>query len=157
MSKSRNIGPGDGSLNFTKTADPKVVIGKYGVPITFDEFEHANKNGYAWRTFDDYADYVGGWAKPIKDPIPIAPYYRAYGQKEPISGGDIAILLAKDDPNIRKAMSRNIAKEGEIPMFGPADADLIRGLITREKVQAASSNDPSYGLANAVANAKNNK
>lgn len=148
------MNPADGSPNYTPTSDPKVVMGKHGVPITYDEFVNANKNGYAWKDFPAYADYVGGWAKPIENPIPVAPYYRAYAQKDPIHGADIAVLMGKHNPDINKILTRNIAPAGEVPMFGSADADMLRALITKEKVQAAASSDPNYGLANAMANAK---
>lgn len=156
MSKTRNAAPGDGSPNYTKTADPKVVIGKFGAPITYDEFVQANKNGYAWNTFEDYADYVGGWARPIKDPVPLQPYYRVYASKDNIPTGDIELLRAKysDEPKVQQILARNVAPKGEVAMFGVDDGDVIRALIAKEKVLASSSKDPNYGLATAVANAK---
>lgn len=124
------------SPNFTPTKDPNVVIGKYGAPITYDEFVKANKNGYAWKDFSAYADYVGGWARPNK-PLapPPPPYYRAYGGGENINSGDVAILQTRyaDEPMVQQILQRNIAKTGEIPMFGADDADAIKALILKEK------------------------
>jgi hypothetical protein len=124
------------SPNYTPTKDPNVMMGKYGVPITMDQFNHANANGYAWKDFPSYADYVGGWAKPITDPIPIHPYYRAYGGQPNINGGDIAILAAKNDPKINQIITRNMAPAGQVPMYGSEDADIIRKLITQERLRS---------------------
>ncbi len=147
---------GGGSQNYTKTKDPNVVIGKHGVPITRADFEHANKNGYSWKDFDAYADYVGGWAKPITNPTPVSPYYRAYGQQTNIPGADIAILQAKyaDDPTVSKILNSNIAKPGEVPMYGATDADTIRQLVAREKLTAMGSHTPGGGLYTAMTDAK---
>jgi hypothetical protein len=142
---------GDPIKNYTKTSDPNVVIGRHGAKITMQDFEHANKNGYAWKDFDSYADYVGGWARPVTTPIPIANQYRAYGQKEPINGGDIAILAAKNDPKVNEIITRNIAKAGEVPMYGPDDADIIKALIAKEKLAAQGSHYPDNGIYNAMA------
>jgi hypothetical protein len=66
---------------------------------------------------------------------------------------DVAILHAKygDDPKISQILQRNIAKPGEAPMYGPEDADVIRKLITKERVTSQASHDPNFGLAQAVA------
>lgn len=143
--------------NFTKTNDPNVYLGKKGALITRQEFEQANKNGYAWKTFEDYADYVGGWAGPVKPVTPAVPYYRAYAQKEPINGGDVAILMAKNNPAINKILARNIAPKGEVPMYGSEDADAIRALITKEKLTAQASHHGGEGMYNAMKNAAKNK
>lgn len=158
MSKSRNIPTDDGSPNYTVTKDPNVVMGKFGVPITHDDFVNANKNGYAWKDFPAYADYVGGWAKPIISQATPPPYYRAYGNLPNIPTADVEILRSKysDNPQVQQALNRNIAKPGEIPQFASQDADLINQLITAEKVRALGSHDPNFGLSNAVANAKGN-
>lgn len=128
-----------GGPNYTPTKDPNVVIGKYGVPITMDDFKKANANGYAWVDFPAYANYVGGWAKPITDPVPIHPIYRVYGGTPNISGGDVAILAAKDNPHINTILQRNIAKDGEVPMYSAQDADVIRALIQQERKNAMAS------------------
>lgn len=142
--------------NYTTTDDPNVVVGKYGVPITKAEFEHANANGYAWKDFPSYADYIGGWAKPITNPVPIHPYYRHYGNGQNISGADVAIIQAKynNDPKVQAVLNRNIAKPGEVPMFSPQDGDIIKQLATKERVTSQDSNRADFGLAQAVAAAK---
>lgn len=127
--------------NFSLTKDPNVVIGKNGVPITRAEFEYANKNGYAWNDFNAYADYVGNWAKPITKPLAVSPYYRQYGNNQKISGGDVAILAAKD-PNVAKILSRTISAKGEVPQLSAEDGDLIRAMINKEKTIALSSSYP---------------
>lgn len=144
------------SKNYKATDDPNVVIGKYGVKITKAEFEHANQNGYAWKDFPAYADYVGGWARPITNPVSVSPYYRHYGNGQNISGADIAILQAKysNDPQVQAILQRNIAKPGEVPMFSPQDGDAIKQLATKEKVMATDSNSPDFGLSQAVSAAK---
>ncbi len=116
------------------------MMGKYGVPITQQEFEQANKNGYAWKDLDAYADYVGGWAHPDTNQQPVSPYYRTYGGGPNINGGDVAILQARyaNVPQVQQALNRNVAKPGEVPLFGPQDADLIRALIAKEKATAAN-------------------
>lgn len=128
-----------GDPNYTPTKDPNVVMGKHGVPITMDDFKHANANGYGWVDFPSYAHYVGGWAKPITNPIPVHPVYRVYGGTPNISGGDVAILAAKDNPQINTILQRNIAKEGEVPMYSAQDADTIRTLIQGERNAASAS------------------
>jgi hypothetical protein len=139
--------------NFTETSDPNVVIGRHGARITRQDFETANKNGYAWKDFPAYADYIGSWAHPITEPTQFHPIYRAYAQKEPISGADIALLSAKNDPSINAMIKRNIAPQGQVPMFGSQDADNIKALIASEKVTAINSNHPDVGIYNAMNNA----
>lgn len=156
MSKSRNISNTDLSPNYTVTKDPNVVMGKHGVQITYDDFVNANKNGYAWKDFPAYADYVGAWAKPISNQENPPPYYRVYGGQPNIPAADVDLIRAKysDNPQVQQALGRNIAKPGELPQFANTDADMIRQLIVNEKVRASSSHDPNYGLSNAVANVK---
>lgn len=132
------IGDGGGP-NYTPTKNPNVVMGKYGVPITKAQFEHANANGYAWKDFNAYADYVGGWAKPINNPVQVAPVYRAYGGTPNISGADVAVLAAKNDPQINQIIQKNIGKPGEVPMYAAEDADKVRALIQRERNAAIAS------------------
>lgn len=148
------------SKNYTKTNDPNVVIGKYGVPITMDQFKHANANGYGWVDFDSYADYTGGWAKPIsQQATPPPPYYRTYGGTPNLATGDVELLKAKyaDDPKVQTILNRNIAPQGQVPMYGVSDADLIRQLITKEKVAAQDSKNPDAALISAVNAAKATK
>lgn len=146
------------SPNFTTTKDPNVRMGKYGVPITQAQFEFANKNGYAWKDLDAYADYVGSWAHPVtnRDEIPTHPYYRAYGGQPNINGVDVQILAAKNDPKINIILNRNIAGKGEVPMFASDDADTIRKLIANERaISGATQSTPAptnADMAAAVAN-----
>lgn len=147
MAKKQTVGLGDVpdigvTPNYTPTKDPNVVIGKYGAPITYDEFVKANNNGYAWKDFPAYADYVGGWARPNKPlGLPPPPYYRTYGGGANINSGDIAILQSRyaDEPKVQQILQRNIAKSGEVPMYGPEDSDVIRQLILQEKMAATKS------------------
>lgn len=131
--------PSSDTTNFTTTKDPNVVIGKLGARITMDDFKHANANGYAWKDFPAYADWVGSWARGGGNTMPISPYYRAYGGTPNISGGDVAILAAKNNPQINTILQRNIAKAGEVPMYGPEDADAIRALVQHERNAALAS------------------
>ena len=147
-------GPGKVNPNYTATNDPDVVIGKHGAVITKKDFEQANKNGYAWKDFPAYADYVGGWARELpKQSTPPPPYYRTYGGTPNIPTADIEILKAKyaNDPKVSQILNRNIAKDGEVPLYGVSDADIIRDLITKEKVTAQASHSPTFGLEQAVA------
>lgn len=125
--------PAKTSPNFTRTSDPNVMVGKNGVKITKDEFEKANKNGMAWVDFPAYADYVGGWAKPINpNEYNVSPYYRTYGGQN-IPGSDIALLMSQNDPKINKMLSRNLSGKNEVPLFGVEDSDNIRALIQKAK------------------------
>jgi hypothetical protein len=117
--------------NYSATDDPNVYLGKNGVKITRQEFNNANKNGFAWNSFEDYADYVGGWAHNGSD-FNISPYYRTYGGNN-ISGADIALLHAQNDPAINQILQRNIARPGEVPMYSQDDSDAINKLIARNK------------------------
>lgn len=144
----------DEPKNYKLTKDPNVVIGKKGVIITRSDFENANKNGYAWKDFEAYADYVGSWARPVKNPIPISPIYRAYGQRQNINGIDVAMLAAKDNPAINTILTRNIAKTGETPMYSAQDADAIRTLVNQEKQIAQKSMQLQDKMYNAMINAK---
>ncbi len=158
MSKQRKDVPWENETpNFTTTDDPNVVIGKKGAIIKYDDFVQANKNGYAWKDFPAYADYVGGWAnKPPVDPTPPPPYYRHYPAGPNIPTAAIEMLKARyaDDPKVSQLLQRNAAKPGEVPMYGPDDGDVIKALIAKEQVQAQASHDPNYALAQAVAAAK---
>lgn len=144
---------GPPSSNYTKTKDPNLVMGKYGAPITYGEFINANKNGYAWKNFHAYADYVGGWAKPIPKETIAAPYYRTPGGAPNIPTYDIEVLKNRynDQPQVLQALNRNIAKPGEVPQLGPDDADLIRALIAKEKYTSGT-----YTTMPDVANLKKN-
>lgn len=53
------------SPNYTKTKDPNIYMGKFGVPITMDDYKKNLKSDLPFNSFDSYADWVGGWAKPI--------------------------------------------------------------------------------------------
>jgi len=140
------------SPNYTKTNDPDVVIGKHGARITRQEFEQANKNGYAWKDFDAYADYVGGWAHPLTNPIVFHQYYGHYGNGQNIPGLDVAIIQAKyqNDPRVQDILKRAVSRPGEVPVFGPDDGDYVKALIAREKVMSQASNDPNFRLSQAV-------
>lgn len=141
------------SPNYTPTKDPNVMMGKYGVPITRAQFEHANNNGYAWKDLDAYADYVGGFAHPIQNPIPISPYYRSYGGQPNINGVDIAVLAAKNDPKVNEIINRNIAPKGQVPMYGSEDADALRKLIANERaISGLTKSTPPPSDATLAAN-----
>jgi hypothetical protein len=61
--------------NFTTTQDPNTVIGSKGATITRDQYTQAIKSGKInFPTFEDYADWVGGWAN--KEPTGAAPMTR---------------------------------------------------------------------------------
>lgn len=51
--------------NYTKTNDPDTYMGKFGAPIKRSEYQSSLKNGMNFKTFEDYADWVGGWAHPM--------------------------------------------------------------------------------------------
>lgn len=119
------------SPNFTYTKDPNVNIGKYGIRITKDDMENANKRGMGWNNFDEFSHWFGASHKPV-DFEGISPVYRTYPNGQ-IKGADIAILKAKGDPKIDEILSRNIAKPGEVPLFGPEDSDLLNKLIAEQK------------------------
>lgn len=129
--------------NYYATSDPNVVMGKQGARITMDDFKHANANGYAWKDFDAYADYVGGWAKPVTQPEVPQPYYRVYGGQQNLNPMDIQLLKMKyqSDPKVSAILNRNIAPQGEIHQYSAPDADIIKGLIDQEKLAAQSSNN----------------
>lgn len=138
-------GPGK---NYYATSDPNVVIGKKGARITMDDFKHANANGYAWKDFDAYADYVGNWAKPLppnEQQTTQTPFYRVYGGQPNLNAMDIQLLKMKyqDDPKVSAILNRNIAPAGEVHQYASDDADIIKGLIQQEK-QAALSSNPQY-------------
>lgn len=55
------------SPNYTPTSDPDTYMGKHGVPIKRTEYQASlqnPKNNMKFNSFEDYADYVGGYAKP---------------------------------------------------------------------------------------------
>jgi hypothetical protein len=122
----------DGNPNYKRTADPNVFIGRHGIRITKKDMDDANKNGMAWTTMENFADWLGSWGKKVPDFKNLSPVYRTYPEGK-IDGGDIAILMAKDDPSINKILARNIAKQGEAPMFGAEDSDSLRALIAANK------------------------
>lgn len=136
IAQAAEVGPEDDlgngkARNYTPTKDPNVVIGKYGVPITMDEFKAANKNGYSWKDFDSYADFVGGYAKKPGS-VKIFPYYRTYAGQN-IPGSDIVLLMGQGDPLINKILDRNVAGDGEIPQFSSEDSDILRAKIAQNK------------------------
>lgn len=75
---------------------------------------------------------IGQWGNDLKDGNTSA-YYRTYSGDK-IQGEDVSILQSKykDDPQVMKLLKRNIAKPGEVPMFGNDDADVIKRLIQQE-------------------------
>lgn len=129
--EKKPISPTNPSPNFTFTKDPNVVIGKYGLKITPDDMANANKNGMAWNNFNEFAHWYGGNRKPI-DYNDVAPYYRTYPNGQ-IDGRDIAVLKAQGDPKIDEILSRNIAKPGEVPLFGTDDSDHLKQLVAARK------------------------
>lgn len=55
--------------NYSKTNDPNVYMGKFGVPITRQEYEASLRepnNDIKFNTFEKYANWIGGWARPEK-------------------------------------------------------------------------------------------
>jgi hypothetical protein len=128
---SADDGPGD-SMNYKMTADPNVVIGKYGVRISKDDMEKFNKDGMKWSNFPEFANWLGGWAHNPVDYDAEPQYYRTYPNGN-LAGSDIAVLRAKGDPKINAILGRNIAKPGEVPMFGPEDSDMLKQLIANHK------------------------
>lgn len=53
------------TANYTKTDDPDVVIGKHGATITRQQYQESLKqpnNNMKFNTFEDFADWYGGWA-----------------------------------------------------------------------------------------------
>lgn len=124
---NKGYSPSNPSPNFTYTKDPGVNIGRYGVRITKDDMANANQRGMDWNNFNEFSHWYGASHKPV-DFGSVSPYYRTYPNGK-INGGDIAILKGKDDPKIDEILSRNIAKPGEVPMFGPEDSDLLKKLI----------------------------
>lgn len=124
--------PEDTSPRYTKTKDPNTMIGRYGVKITKDDMDNANKNGMAWNNLDSFADWLGGWAHQVPDFKSVAPYYRTYPTGK-IDGGDVALLMAKNDPSINKILQRNIAQDGDVPMFGADDSDLLKKIIQKQR------------------------
>jgi hypothetical protein len=126
----KNDGKSAPSKNYKATSDPNVYLGRNGVKITRDEFNNANKNGYTWSSFEDYADYVGGWAHNPKDLPQIQPYYRTYPNGT-ITGGQMAKLILSNDRSINSILKRNIAPAGEIPMFGAEDSDVLKGVLKK--------------------------
>lgn len=81
--KTAILNNGDGGVpekNYSTTQDPNVVIGKHGATITRQQYEQSLKqegNNMKFKTFEDYADWVGGWAnkegKSITGNIPPVP------------------------------------------------------------------------------------
>lgn len=129
--EKKPISPTNPSPNFTYTKDPNVVIGKYGLKITPDDMANANKNGMDWRNFSEFAHWYGGNKKAV-DYNDVAPYYRTYPNGQ-IDGRDIAVLKAQGDPKIDAILNRNIAKPGEVPLFGTDDSDLLKQLVAAQK------------------------
>lgn len=127
-----SIGVQPVSTNYTNTPDPNVKIGKHGLRITKDDFENANKNGYAWKNLDAYADWLGGWAKKLPVVKAEHPYYRTYPSGQ-ISAGDMALLEARDDPKVNAILQRNIAGKNEIPQYGENDSDYLKAIIKGSK------------------------
>lgn len=123
---NKGYSPSNPSPNFNFTKDPNVNIGKYGQPITKQDMDKANKLGMAWGNFNEFSHWFGGSRDPFAG---VSPVYRTYPNGQ-IKGGDIAMLKAKEDPKIDEIINRNIAKPGEVPMFGPEDSDLLKKLIT---------------------------
>lgn len=116
--------------NYTPTNDPNVFMGRNGYRITKQAFdqEQNDPKSLNWRSFDDYANWIGGWAHPDK-PLPkVSPYYRTYPEGK-INGGDILQLYMRRDPKIDAILGRNVAAPGEVPQYGPEDSDLIRQMI----------------------------
>jgi hypothetical protein len=141
--------PTDTSPRYTRTKDPNVMIGRYGVKITKDDMDNANKQGMSWDNLDHFADWLGGWAHQVPDFGQVQPYYRTYPSGK-IDGGDIALLMAKNDPSINKILQRNLAKDGEVPMFSADDSDTLKSVIANQKKQMT---DEQY-IALAKAGAK---
>lgn len=123
---NKGYSPSNPSPNFTYTRDPNVNIGKYGQPITKQDMDKANRLGMSWGNFNEFSHWFGGSRDPFDN---VSLVYRTYPNGQ-IKGGDIALLKAKQDPKIDEIISRNIAKPGEVPMFGPEDSDLLKKLIT---------------------------
>lgn len=98
-----SITANSGVKNYTPTQDPNVVMGKHGAIITRDQYLQSLKqpgNNMKFNSFEDYADWYGGWAskdgKPVTGTIPLQPtppmsdkakgtssnYYPANGQQQ---------------------------------------------------------------------------
>lgn len=129
--KPKKAGPTPDPINHTPTADPNVFIGKNGARITMDQFKANQAGQMPFTDFHQYANWIGGWDSPHPQPA-IHPYYRTYPQGK-VSGMDVFNLYQQKDPKINAILDRNIAKPGEVPMYGPDDADMIKALIANHK------------------------
>lgn len=143
--EKKPISPTNPSPNFTYTKDPNVMIGKYGLKITPADMQNANDNGMDWKDLSEFAHWYGGNKKPV-DYDSVSPYYRTYPNGN-IQGKDIAVLKAQGDPKIDEILNRNIAKPGEVPMYGPEDSDMIKALIK-------AKNSPSVDYMSLVKSSK---
>lgn len=77
-------GTGDPSPNYTKTSDPKVYMGKYGIPITYDDFLRNQKSDLPFTSFEAFADWLGGWAHKPGDITTVKP------QEQPVRPPDLS-------------------------------------------------------------------
>lgn len=75
----------DNQPNYFPTKDPNIFTGRYGATITRDQFLQNQKGTMPFNSFEDYANWVGGWAgKPATPPlVPAKPlpqkdYYEGY-------------------------------------------------------------------------------
>ena len=124
--------------NFTTTKDPDTVIGKYGLTITKNDMDNANKHGMAWESFPEFAEWLGGFAHQAPDWASVAPYYKHHGNSQNIQGSDIALLMARNDPKINEILARGTAPKGQVPEFGPEDGDRLKSYISYYKNQPSA-------------------
>lgn len=113
---------------------PQPIKLKSGQMLTPDMFNQSAKNGMPFTSLQTMADWYNDWSKKVPANFNASPYYRVYGNSQPIHGGDMAILFAKykDDPKVLQVLNRNIAKPGEVPMYSPQDGDTIKSLMSQK-------------------------
>jgi hypothetical protein len=123
------------SSKYKKVAlvDDETITTPKGNVVTTAEWKKAASNGLPFKSLQDYANYLDGWAKPVAPIQPVQSYVR--GATGPnINGTDIEALKAQNDPSVNAILNRNIAPQGQVPQYGADDTDAIKAMIAANAV-----------------------
>lgn len=82
---------------------------------------------------------IGNWGNDFTN---TPPRYRLYPHGD-IGDTEMTYLRSVNDPNLNIILNRNIAKQGEMPLYGAEDSDVIKAMLAKRQLPSGQQIQPS--------------